>query len=200
MTTRVKQVLSLFILGLLAALIAALSMWLMTRNEVTLNGTALEHPIDVSGVSLTGAAGQSVKIGDFKGKIVLAFFGYTHCPDVCPLTMGKLDKVYRDLGSPADLQVILMTVDPARDTPEITDRYAKNYNTSFIGLSGGTSAIAKAARTFLAGYQELPAKDVQHTDYVALVDREGQMRVVYRQDNVPLLAEDLPALLKARAF
>ena len=128
------------------------------------------------------------------------FFGFTTCPDVCPLTLGRLTKVYEDLGRPEGVQVVMVSVDPQHDTPELTQRYVGGYDPSFVGLSGSTGDIARAAKTFFVGYRGLKDNDFLHTDSVALLDREGKMRFIYGQDKVARLSEDLPRMLAERAF
>lgn len=188
----------LLAVGLLAAGAAAYSLGVLLRPAPDLYGTQLENPPLVTGVTLENSRLGTTHLGDFGGKLVLVFFGYTNCPDVCPLTLSRLAKVYRDLGEPQEVKVIMITVDPARDTPEVVQRYAASFHPDFLGLSGSADLIAAAAKTFFTGYQQLPDGLVSHTDMVALVDRTGHLRRVYRQDRVLKLAHDLPILLARR--
>lgn len=157
-------------------------------------GTALDTPVQVGEIALTGAAGRAA-LSDWRGKYLLVFFGFTTCPDVCPLTLGRLAKVYRDLGEPEAVQVVMVSVDPATDTPARTQRYVAGFHPSFVGLTGSTADVARAARTFFVGYRQLD-RGVGHTDTVALLDPEGRMRLIYTQEKVARIGDDLEQLLK----
>ncbi len=161
-----------------------------------LGGTALQNPVDVRAVSLTGADGETVSFGDFQGETVLVFFGYTRCPDVCPVTLARLAKLYRDLGEPERLKVVMVTVDPANDTPAAAQRYAASFQPDFVGLGGSNAQIAGAAKTFFVGYNQgyNQGETLAHTDAVFLVNPEGYFQIVYSQTNLAALAADLAAL------
>lgn len=196
-----RRLWTLAVAGLLAALVAGFSFFqLRALSAPEFYGTALDEPPLVGSFELTSAAGERVTLERWRGDVVLVFFGFTRCPDVCPLTLGRLAKVYRDLGSPEDVQVVMITVDPENDTPELTQRYASSFDPSFVGLGGSTGDIANAAQTFFIGYRGLGDADFLHTDSVALLDREGRLRLVYAQDKVARLSEDLPRILDARTF
>lgn len=196
-----RRLWALALTGLLAALVAGFAFsQLRALSAPEFYGTALDEPPLVGAFELTTATGERVTLEHWRGEVVLVFFGFTRCPDVCPLTLGRLAKVYRDLGSPEDVQVVMITVDPENDTPELTQRYAGSFDPSFVGLGGSTGDIANAARTFFIGYRDLGDADFLHTDSVGLLDREGRLRFVYGQDKVARLAEDLPRILDSRAF
>ncbi|MDZ7703814.1 MAG: SCO family protein [Trueperaceae bacterium] len=163
-----------------------------------LRGTALDTPRLIEGVTLTDGAGERVTLADYRGDVVVVFFGFTSCPDVCPLTLGRLAKIYQDLGEPTDLQVLMITVDPEHDTPEVTQRYASGFHPSFVGLSGDSSDIAQAARQFFVGFQDIGAGQFSHTDALIVLDRDGQMRIVYSQDNMMHVSSDLETILAQR--
>ncbi len=174
------------------------SVWAAPPEE--LYGTALDTPRPIEGVTLTNASGERVTLADFQGDIVVTFFGFTHCPDVCPLTLGRLAKTYEDLGEPDDVQVLMITVDPERDTPEITQRYASGFHPSFVGLSGSSSDIARAARQFFIGFRDAGDGEFIHTDAVTILDRDGRMRLVYGQDKVMRVGSDLETILAQRGW
>lgn len=191
----------LAIVGIAAALLAAFSYrQLRALSTPEYYGTVLDKPPLVAPFELTAAGGERVTLERWRGELLLVFFGFTRCSDVCPLTLGRLAKVYQDLGEPEGVQVVMITVDPQHDTPELTQRYASSFNPSFVGLGGSSSDIADAARTFFVGYRGLDDEDFLHTDSVALIDREGRLRLIYGQDKVARLAEDLPRILEARTF
>ncbi len=192
---------TLVLVGLTAALLAGFSLLqLRAAGAPDFYGTPLDDPPLVAPFELTDAEGERVTLSKWRGDLLLVFFGFTHCPDVCPLTLGRLAKVYDDLGRPEDVQVVMITVDPARDTPELTQRYAGSFDPAFVGLGGSSADIAHAAQTFFVGHRELEDKNFLHTDSVALIDREGKMRLVYGQDKVSGLTEDLSRILKSRNF
>lgn len=196
-----RQFWTLALVGLLAALAALFAY--RQLQQVTAEpfyGTPLDEPLAVTPFELTDAAGNRVTLEKWQGDVRLVFFGFTRCPDVCPLTLGRLAKVYKDLGKPDDLKVLMITVDPQNDTPKTTQDYAASFEPSFIGLGGSSSDVANAARTFFVGYRGLQNEDFLHTDSVALLDRQGRMRLVYGQDKIARLSEDLPKILASRRF
>lgn len=196
-----KDIALLVGVGLLALLVAAFAyQQYRVRSSPTYAGTALETPVTIPPFELTAADGDRLTLGRWRGDVRLIFFGYTRCPDVCPLTLGRLAKVYEDIGRPEDLKVVMITVDPQNDTPQLTQDYAQSFDLDFIGLGGSSSDIAQAAQTFFIGYRGIESKDFIHTDSVALLDREGRMRLIYGQDKVARLSEDLPRILASRNF
>lgn len=174
----------------------ALGSWLRPPPELA--GTPLQNPplvgdvelvhVDLGTTTLRAAAGDA--------RVALVFFGFTQCPDVCPITMARLARIYADLGEPDDVQVVLVTVDPETDTPEVIANYARGFHPDFVGLSGSNPQIAVAARTFYVGYASLGGGQFTHSEAVVVVDREGRMRYVYGSDRVPRLEVDLPELIR----
>ncbi len=161
-----------------------------------LAGTELKNPVQVTGLSLVDTAGEPVDLaGDMAGSVALVFFGYTRCPDVCPLTMARLASAVEAAGVPRDLDVVMVTVDPGYDTPEVLGEYVKRFHPSFVGLTGTNSQVAEAAKAFFVGFID-GGGSVAHTDVVGVVDRRGYLRYIYAQDAVPHLGEDVPELLR----
>src|SRR4029077_20921149 len=108
-------------------------------------------------LQLTDFNGQARKLADFRGKAVVVFFGYTHCPDVCPTTMSELASAMKKLGAEADkVQVLFVTVDPERDTPEILKQYVTAFDPHFLGLRGTPEQTAQAAKDFKVLIQKNP--------------------------------------------
>lgn len=129
---------------------------------------------------LTMAGGQVFDLAEQRGKVVAVFFGYTHCPDFCPTTMADFASVKRRLGARADsVRFVFVTVDPKRDTPETTERYAHGFDRTFIGLSGDSAQLAEAQRTFhVASFIEndsTPDYAVGHSALVFLIDQTGHV-------------------------
>ncbi len=143
---------------------------------------------DVTGASfgkalaLTDHNGKPRTLSDFRGKVVVLFFGFTHCPDVCPTTLAELAMVAKELGNDADrLQVLFVTVDPERDTREMLQRYVPSFNPGFLGLYGDAEATAKAAKEFKIFFQKQPLPSggysVDHSAGTYILDQQGRLRL-----------------------
>ncbi|MCB8920781.1 MAG: SCO family protein [Ardenticatenaceae bacterium] len=142
-------------------------------------GTLWPGPQQATDFTLQSVAGP-VSLSDFSGKVVLLYFGYTFCPDVCPSTMTDLAQVMQELGKDADeIQVIMVTVDPERDTPLQLADYVAHFDPSFIGLSGTEEQIAAAASDYGIFYERhegTPATGylIDHTARVFVIDKKGE--------------------------
>ena len=183
-------------LGLLLVLLLGLGAYGLgraLRPGPALAGTALQNPVAVGDLVLQGREGEQA-LSSFAGRYLLVFFGYTRCPDVCPLTLARLAAVYAGVAEPQRLQVLMISVDSEHATPEAVARYAASCHPSFLGLSGSNPQVAEAAKTFYIGFREA-GPEVVHSDAVILVDPEGFMRVVYSQASLPDLRRDLERLL-----
>lgn len=126
--------------------------------------------------------GQRRTLEDFRGKVVVLFFGFTHCPDACPTTLAELATVARELGPDAQrLQVLVVTVDPERDTPEVLRQYVPSFNPSFLGLYGTAEETAAAAKEFKVYFQKQPqtggSYTVDHSAGTFVLDKEGRLRL-----------------------
>lgn len=176
------------------AAVGVLIYTLMPRASVA--GTELTNPVQIADLQLVDQRGNTVTLaGDLNGKVSLIFFGYTRCPDVCPLTMARLAQAYERLDDTSGLNVVMVTVDPGHDTPAVLADYVQRFHPDFIGLTGSNTQIAEAAMAFYVGFAG-EAPTVAHTDMVAVLDRQGRMRYMYGQEAVIRLSEDLPALLR----
>jgi protein SCO1/2 len=144
--------------------------------------------VDVTGAAfgktleLTDHNGKPRTLADFRGKVVTVFFGFTHCPDACPTTLAEMSQVLRELGVDADkVQVLFVTVDPERDTPQVLSQYVPAFHPSFLGLSGDADATARTAKEFKIFYQKQPVKtggySVDHSAGTYIFDREGRLRL-----------------------
>jgi protein SCO1/2 len=128
---------------------------------------------------LFDASGKPRSLADYRGKVVAIFFGYTHCPDVCPTTMADLASVMDKLGKEADkVQVLFVTVDPERDTRELLAQYPPAFYPTFVGLSGDMAATEQATRSFGIVYQKQPTKSgsysVDHSAGTYLISPSGK--------------------------
>lgn len=152
--------------------------------------------------ALTDHTGKQRTLADFKGKAVLVFFGFMNCPDVCPTTMAEMAGVMKDLGPQADkVQVLFITVDPERDTPDQLAKYVPAFDPRFLGLSGDKDAIQKVAKEFRVFYQKSPGKEpgsysMDHTAGSYVFDPQGRVRLFVRhgQGGEPI-THDLKVLL-----
>ncbi|WP_027867009.1 SCO family protein [Massilia alkalitolerans] len=155
------------------------------------------------GFSLTDHTGRPRTLQDFRGKLVVVFFGYTQCPDVCPTTMAKMATVMKELGPASkDVQVLFITLDPERDTQELLNAYVPAFHPSFIGLRGDAEATARTAKEFKVFYSKTPSGDdpknytVDHMTGSYVFDREGRVRLLVRHEAEPgAIASDLRQLL-----
>ena len=161
--------------------------------------------IGQSGRSLAGLRdrhGKPMLLSDLRGKVVMVYFGYTFCPDVCPTTLARLAEVTKALGADAArVRVLFITLDPERDTPDKLADYAGWYDRSFIGLSGDASATAAAARDFKVFFARNPGRDgsgysIDHSGGVFVFDPAGRIRL-YIKDSASgdAMAQDLKRLL-----
>jgi len=168
------------------------------------------HGVDITGADygrdfpLTDHNGQPRSIKDFAGKVVIVFFGYTQCPDVCPTSMAELSEVKKLLGKDGDkLQGIFITVDPARDTAEMLKAYMGNFDPSFLALVPTPEQLAAIAKDFKVYYKRVEGKtptsySMDHSAGSYMYDPQGRLRLYNRYaSGAPALAADVQLLLKA---
>ena len=189
----------------------AATFWLLAAALAGGCGDKAEAPrfklTDVTGagfgkaLNLTDHNGRPRTLADFRGKVVTVFFGFTHCPDVCPTTLVEMAQVMKELGADADqLQVLFVTVDPERDTQKLLAQYVPSFHPGFIGLYGDRDATARAAKEFKVYFSKQPAKggsySVDHSAGTFILDREGRLRLFaqYGQGAAALL-HDIRLLL-----
>lgn len=189
----------LLVIALLACTALA-GFWLRPGESSDWQGVVLDDPPLLGDIALTAYGGDTVVLADLEADYLLLFFGYTRCPDVCPLTMALLAEAYRDLGEPEDVQVVLVTVDPQNDSAEIVQAYAEVFHEDFMGLSGSQQDVAAAALRFYVGFRDVGNGLLAHSDPVALLDSDRRMRVLYTQDTVGQLEGDLGRLLSERPW
>ncbi len=153
-------------------------------------------------VRLIDHNGTPRTLADFKGKVVAIFFGYTHCPDVCPVTLGELALVARELGKDADrMQVLFITVDPERDAQADLSKYVPAFNPTFLGLYGDAEATARTAKEFKVFFQKQPLAggdySVDHSAGTYIFDQAGRLRLfaTYGQ-GAPKMLHDIRLLLQ----
>ena len=165
------------------------------------------------GVDLTGAAyargfslpdqnGRTRTLEDFKGKVVVVFFGFTQCPDVCPTTLAELAQVKKALGADGDkVQGVFITVDPERDKPELLKAYLESFDPGFVALRGSPEQLKDVAKEFKIYYAKVPGKTpdsytMDHTAASFLFDPQGRVRVFSRYGaGATALMSDIKALI-----
>ena len=169
------------------------------------HGQELRPPQPVADFTLTAAGDRRVSLSQFRGKLVVLYFGYTFCPDVCPTTLAELGRGLQKMGGrAADVQVIMITVDPERDTPARLAEYVGHFDPTFIGLTGAAEQIAAVAKGLGIHYQKREGTAasgylVDHTASVLALDRTGALRLLF-PFGAPgdEIAEDLRRLLDDR--
>ena len=167
--------------------------------------------IDITGadyardLSLTDPDGKRRSLAEFKGRVVVVFFGFTQCPDVCPTTLVELAAVKKQLGADGDrVQGIFVTVDPERDTPELLKAYVDNFSAGYIALRGTPEETLAAAKQFKVFFAKVPGKTegqytIDHTAGSYLFDPQGRVRLFTRHGIGPeALAHDLRLLLDGK--
>lgn len=138
-----------------------------------------------------------------RGRVVLLYFGFTHCPDFCPATLSKIRRAYRILGSRATrVSTVMVTVDPERDTPERLQQYLASFEVDAIGLTGTEDELRAVAKRFGATFQRRPLEaselgyTVDHSTYLYLIDPDGRVRHVFKHGDSPhVIAEKVQAVL-----
>ena len=148
--------------------------------------------------------GKERTLADFRGKAVVVFFGYTQCPDVCPTTLAALAEAMKRLGPEADrVQVLFITVDPERDTPDLLSKYIPAFDPRFVGLRGDAEQTARTAKEFKILYQKQPGASpgsytMDHSAGTFIFDPQGRLRLYVGLAQGPdVFAHDLRELLKA---
>ncbi len=194
----------------------------LTRRRVLLAGAAAftlaacteQKAVAFSGIDITGADyatgfdltdhnGQRRTLADFKGKVTVLFFGFTQCPDVCPTTMAEFAQAKKLLGADGDrLQVLFVSIDPERDTPEVMKSYTANFDPSFLALYTTPDKLPELVKSFKAYYKKVdgPTPTSYTMDHSAgsyVWDTEGRIRIYHRYGSgAQALAGDIQQLLK----
>jgi len=191
--------------GLLALLLGLLLPALVacTPEPSTFNATDITGATFARDFKLVDHTGQPRTLADYRGKVVLLFFGYTFCPDVCPTTMGEAAAALKLLGKDADrVQVLFATLDPERDTQELLSKYVPGFDARFVGLRGdraATDATVKEFRLFASRVGEGDSYTLDHTAGSYLYDAGGRVRLFAAYGVGPQkLAADLKALLNPK--
>jgi protein SCO1 len=185
----------------MAAVIVAVGVFASPASPPRFHGTTYTEVLPAAEIALTDHHGRPATLESFRGHPVLLFFGFTHCPDVCPLTLAKLVRAVEHAGRPArDARILLVTVDPERDTPEALRAYAARFGEKVLGLTGDTLALERARKGYgayvvqapppgaHAGHAGHPAPEAGrtiHSSVVYGIDRRGDLRVVIPETATP---------------
>jgi len=153
------------------------------------------------GFELTDHTGKPRRLEDFRGKAVVLFFGFTHCPDVCPTTLADIAQAVKSLGPEAGrVQVLMVSVDPERDTEQSLARYVTAFDPSFLGLRGDLESTKRVAAEFKIYFEKRKqggSYTVDHSAQSYVIDPQGRLRLLVRHDRIAQdLAPDLRALLE----
>jgi protein SCO1/2 len=194
---------------LLVFIVAALAVLIAGCNRAGDAAAPGFRGIDLTGAPygrnfrLTDADGRERTLADYKGKAVLMYFGFVQCPDVCPTALIRAAKVKQLLGADGDkLQVIFITVDPERDTPELIKAYTAAFDPSFIGLYGDAKRTRETADEFKVYYKQVPTGSSYTMDHSALsyaFDPQGRLRLALRHEQTAEdYAHDLRQLLAGK--
>jgi protein SCO1/2 len=196
--TRVRRALLSFGLATLIAGLSACG----EGSSAKFKGSDISGTKIGGGWALTGMDGKSYTSSNFSGKVQLVFFGFTQCPDICPTALAELSEMMRTLGDQASrVQVLMITVDPERDSPEVLRAYVSGFNTSFLGLTGTPAQIKLVAASFKAYYAKAPAAkggySMDHSSSFYLLDPKGDARVLFSNTaGIAAIAHDIKLLLK----
>jgi protein SCO1/2 len=151
-----------------------------TNQEADYHGVVIDPPSPAENFTLQTDQGE-IHLSDFRGKVVLIYFGYTFCPDVCPTTLLKIKQALESLGDEASkVQTIFISVDPERDTPQILGKYSRAFSPNFIGGTSTPENIAEIAKQYGIYYEKMPAESgsgysVDHTAVIWVIDPSGNL-------------------------
>jgi protein SCO1 len=188
----------------LAAALAACGPAGKSGEKLQFKGTDITGAEYGRTLALTDQDGKSRTLADFKGKIVVVFFGYTQCPDVCPTTMAELAQVKKSLGKDGErVQGIFVTVDPERDTAPVLKSYMGSFDPSFVALRGTVEQTKDVAKEFKVFFAKVPGRTpdsytMDHTAGSYVFDSNGKLRLFVRYGSgADALAADLKTLIAA---
>lgn len=190
---------------LITLILAVLSALLLSGcGTYEFRGTVLEPPNPAPELPLVDQFGNEFRLSNYRDKIVLVFFGFTHCPDICPTALGDLKRVMEKLGNDAaKVQVVFVSVDPERDTPDLMQRYLAAFNPTFLGLNGDRAVLEQVYKNYGVTVikRELPDSGlgytIDHSGYIYAIDQAGNWRLLWAHGTpVDDIVSDVQALLR----
>ena len=169
-------------------------------NNLVFNGSNLTEVKLDSSFELTSHKGEDKTTKDFKGKVVAIFFGFASCPDICPTTMIELKNIKEMLGENSNqLEVLFVSLDPERDTPELLGKFVPSFDASFIGLTGSMENIEKITKQFKVYRKKViqgSSYTIDHSSGIYLLDKNGKIRVRHSYgSDIKLIVEDIEKLI-----
>lgn len=171
--------------ALALAVVVLLGIVYCLTRPYTFHGSVLEPLRPAPEISLTNFDGQPFRLSEQRGRVVLIFFGYTSCPDVCPTTLAEFRKVFAELGPQSEqVRAVFITVDPERDTPEKNAAYVSVFHPAFLGLSGTPEELEAVYKAYGVFYEKQETGSaagylVSHTATVYVVDKQGNLRLTF---------------------
>jgi protein SCO1/2 len=180
--------------GIAGAVAVALgAAYLLITTRPALHGAVIDPPAQAAEIQLKDFNGQEFSLSSQRGKVVVLYFGYTNCPDECPLTMAHLKLATDQIGGQAsDVRVVMISTDPARDTPEALKSFLGKFSPGFIGLTGTPDELAKVWRDYGVTVEN---SGETHSFFVYVIDPAGQFRETFLPDSLPAdIAADLRLL------
>ncbi|WP_448336450.1 SCO family protein [Chloroflexus aurantiacus] len=190
---------------LITLILAVLSALLLSGcGAYEFRGTVLEPPNPAPEIPLVDQFGNEFRLSNYRDKVVLVFFGFTHCPDICPTALGDLKRVMEKLGNDAaKVQVVFVSVDPERDTPDLMQRYLAAFNPTFLGLNGDRAVLEQVYKNYGVTVikRELPNSGlgytIDHSGYIYAIDQAGNWRLLWAHGTpVDDIVSDVQALLR----
>lgn len=176
----------------LVLLLCSMLVLVACGGPYTFKGGVVSPPTQAPDFTLTDSSGQPWTLSDQRGKVTLLFFGFTYCPDICPTTLSDFAKVREELGAQADeVQVVFVTVDPERDTPERLQKYVKGYDTTNVALTGTPEELQKVYKAYgvVAQRREMPDSALKytmdHTGITYAIGPDGKWEVAFTPDMKP---------------
>jgi protein SCO1/2 len=182
--------------------VGILAGWWWVQSRPKLSKTLITPPIEIADFRLSAFPDRQVRLSDYRGKWVMVYFGYTYCPDVCPSTLNDLKKAWQLLADAQKFQLLMITADPERDSPEVLATYLAHFHPSFLGLSGSLTDTHQIAKNFGAFFEKHTAQTqggylVDHSSSVFVLDPAGQLVYIISFGTPPaIIAQDLTILAR----
>jgi protein SCO1 len=182
--------------GSVAIVAVAAAVFLLT-SKATLHGAVINPPFPAAEIQLQDTSGKDFALSSLRGKVVVLYFGYTNCPDECPLTMAHLKLATDKLGpDAANVEVAMITTDPKRDNAQDMRAFLDKFDSNFIGLVGTGEELAKVWKDYGVTVED---SGETHSFFVYVIDRAGNFRETFLPDSAPAdIAADLKMLLQER--
>jgi protein SCO1/2 len=190
------------IIAIIFVLFVIIAITLGNIKTYQIKGSLIDPPANAQDFELFDAGRNSFRLSDQLGKVVILFFGFTNCPDVCPTTLAEFKVIHAELGEDSrDVKFVFISIDPERDSPEKVDAYVSAFNQDFIGLTGGREELSPIWKAYGVFSEKQSADDdadysLMHSSVVYLVDKAGKWRLTFPFELGPLeMTADIAHLL-----